>query len=573
MAEHASRLVDRLTAGRLSRRTLLRSGALAGAGASALGLLAACGGSSSSTTPGSSSGGATQASGGSSSTAAPTQASGSPASGTQAAGGGKPKFDKVVIAESADIRFFDPTLRPTSTDATILVNIYDNLTQLNDKFELVPGLSTKWELGANDQQTWTFTLRQGVKFHNDEPFNADTITAWYDRLVNIPTLVKDQPSSIQQIASVDKVSKVDDFTVSFHTKYTDPVLPRNLATYFLQVPSKTVFEQGGPNALAEKGVGTGPYKFVEWVKASHVSLEANNDYWGGKPAIQKLEFRTIPEPSARSAALLNGEVEIADAIPIASLKQIASSANAEVRTVPLAAWIFWVQLNARDIKELQDVKVRQAMNYAVDKQAIIDSVLAGNAINSASIVTKECFGYKDVPLYEYDPDKAKQLLKEAGYENGFSVKFYYSPGHYVGDTEAVQAIANYLGKVGIKCDFVQNEWANQLSLITNQKIDGIVYGGKTILSIDADYMFAELQPKKNFGWMYPLQGKAEELYNQERQEMDPAKRADLCGQISQLYRDEAGILFLWEPKGLFGVAKGLVWSPPGDGYIRAFTMS
>src|SRR5690606_33103848 len=133
------------------------------------------------------------------------------------------------------------------------------------------------------------------------------------------------------------IEKVDEYTVQFKTSRPYPVLPRNLAVYFMMIPASRPFQEDGPEALRTQAVGTGPYKLVEWVKDDHLLLEANDDYWGGKPKIRRLEYRPIPEPSGRAAALLAGEAQVADAVPIASFPEIEASDEVELRTVPLAA--------------------------------------------------------------------------------------------------------------------------------------------------------------------------------------------------------------------------------------------
>lgn len=570
MASDIQGLIGDALDDKLTRRQIMRRGAALGLSVPLLGgLLAACGGGSDEPTPaGSGDGGSGD--GGTSADTTPSSGS-SDAPATETGDDDAPAYDHVVIVQGAEVRHFDPTIRPTSSDAHVQLNIYDTLTKLDENFDVAPNLAVSWELV--DNTTWEFKLREGVQFHNGEPFNADTLVAWYDRLVQVPEVMQGENSSLQQIDAVTAIEKVDEYTVQFKTSRPYPVLPRNLAVYFMMIPASRPFQEDGPEALRTQAVGTGPYKLVEWVKDDHLLLEANDDYWGGKPKIRRLEYRPIPEPSGRAAALLAGEAQVADAVPIASFPEIEASDEVELRTVPLAAWYFWVQINARDVEEFKDVRVRQALNYAVDKQAIIDNVLAGMGISSGAMVPREAFGYKEIPNYPYDPEKAKALLAEAGYPDGFACKFYYSPGRYLADTEVVQAIASYLNDVGIQVELITNEWANHLALNRQGKLDGLIYGGKTILSIDADYQFAELQPDKNFGWSYPLQGRAQELYLQEREEMDEAKRAELCGEILQLYFEEAGIIFLWQPIGVWGVAKDLKWSPPGDGFILGYHMS
>jgi peptide/nickel transport system substrate-binding protein len=334
------------------------------------------------------------------------------------------------------------------------------------------------------------------------------------------------------------------------------------------------FEENGPEALANVAVGTGPYRFVEWVKDDHVLLEANPDYWGGVPLVQQLEFRPVPEPSSRVSALLAGEAQIVEALPLPGVDQLNGTDAAEVRSVREATRIYWGQWNAMGNEYLQDLKVRQALNYAVDKQAIIDSILGGHAEQNASCVTFESFGYADVPEYEYNPELASQLLAEAGYPNGgFTITLDAALGRSTGDAEIVQAIISYLGEVGVTVELQQQDFANYLAMLREEQIQALTFGGKTIPALDADYMFAELQPEKLFGWLFPLQDEAQELYLEERSEMDEERRAELAAQIQQWFRDQAGALFLWQADLLYGVSSTLNWEPRGDGLILGVEMS
>lgn len=480
-------------------------------------------------------------------------------------------IDKVTMLQGAEVRYFDPTRRFSSTEANPNVNIYEPLIRLNASFELTPALATSWE--SVDDTTWQFTLRDGVNFHNGEVFNADTLVAWFERLQNLTELVPTAQSSIDQFPLLESVEKVDDLTVNFITSAPDPTLLRRLTTYYALIPPVQVFVDEGPDALANKGIGTGPYKFVEWVKDGHILLEANPEYWGGVSKVKQLEFRPVPEASSRVSGLLAGEAQIIDALPLAGVEQLSENEEYEVRSTREATRIYWCQWNAVENEYLQSLQVRQALNHAVDKQAIIDAILGGYAEQNASPVTFESFGYMDVPEYEYDPDKARELLAEAGYSDGFTLSLVGAIGRSTGDSEIIQSIIDFMADVGVTVEFQQEEFGNYLSLLSEHKIEGMTFGGKTIPALDADYMFTELQPEKQFGWMFPLSGEAAELFEQERSELDDNVRADLAGQIQQWYRDQAGALFLWQVQLLYGVSKSLNWKPRGDGLVFGMDMA
>lgn len=295
-------------------------------------------------------------------TSAMPNAVGASAQATPPAGS---EIDRVVMLQGSGVRFFDPTRRFSSTDANPNVNIYDTLVRFDKSLDDVqPALATAWE--AIDDTTWQFNLREGVTFHNGEPFNADTVVAWFERMQNLEELVPGAASAIDQFPLVDRIEKVDDLTVNFVTSAPSPTLLRRLTTYYALIPPTQYFEEEGPDALADRGIGTGAYRFVEWVQDSHILLEANPDYWGGEPKVKELEFRTVPEASARVSSLLAGEAQIAERLPLSGVQQAEGNESIEVRTIREATRVYWCQFNATGNEYLQNVQVRQALNHAVE---------------------------------------------------------------------------------------------------------------------------------------------------------------------------------------------------------------
>jgi len=579
MFDKSTKDVQGVLGAHLTRRSLLRRAIATGISVPVVaGLVAACGGSDNSTeqatqastTASTSSSGASTP--GSSSSPSSTSGAGTPPATAASGSGstGKP-IDKVVFLQGAEVRFFDPTLRFSSTDANANRNIYDPLVAFDSDFNLIPALAVKWE--SVDNTTWQFKLRENVKFHNGEPFNADTVVAWFTRLQKIPDLLPGQRSSIDQLPLVDHIEKVDDLTVNFITKAPLPTLLRRLTTYYsLIVPSK-LFEDEGQDALLKKGVGTGPYKFVEWVKDDHLTLKANPDYWGDKPLVQELELRPVTEPSSRVASLLAGEAQVIEAVPTSSIDQINSNKATEIRSTREETRIYWCQWNGLGNEYLKKLEVRQALNYAVDKKTIIDTILAGHATQIGSCVSTKCFGYSEQPLYEYDPKKAKDLLAQAGYADGFTVSIQAALGRSAGDTEIVQSIIGYLKDVGVTLKLDQVDFADSLTLLAQHKVEGLTWGGKTIPALDADYMFNELLPEKQFGWLFPLQGEAADTFKKEQVELDEQKRAEMCADIQKWFHDQAGALFLWQADLLYGTSKKVNWKPRGDGLVLGTEMS
>ena len=351
----------------------------------------------------------------------------------------------VTIALTDDPPSGDPHKTRGANGGHLLFNLFEGLVQLSgDMMSVTPALATSWQ--QIDDLSWSFTLREGVKFHNGEPFTAESVRYSIERILD-PNAVRFN-TDFRQIGDVDVV---DDYHVLIHLKTPDPVFIAKIAGLHMVPPVYTA--SISEEEFGTHPVGTGPYKFVEWVLGQRLVLEANDDYWGGRPAIDRLVFRPIPEASTRLAELQAGTVDIIvglnyDAIPLVNADpNLRAEANTGRRTV-----FMHMDLLA-GAEPLQDVRVRQAMSYAIDRQLLIDSVLNGYGTPLATFFRTEMAGYSpDFQPYPYDPERAKELLAEAGYPNGFDIRFMTSAGMINKGVEVVEAIGAMLGDVGIRVE-------------------------------------------------------------------------------------------------------------------------
>ncbi len=351
----------------------------------------------------------------------------------------------VTIALTDDPPSGDPHKTRGANGGHLLFNLFDGLVALSgDMTAITPALATSWE--RLDDTTWKFVLRQGVTFHNGEPFTAAAVKYTIERMLD-PNAVRFN-NDYKQIGEVDIL---DDYTVVIHTRVPDPNFLGNLSSLHMVPPVYT--SSISEAEFSAHPVGTGPYKFVEWVLGQRLVLEANDDYWGGRPSVDRLVFRPIPEASTRLAELQAGTVDIIvglnyDAIPLVNADpNLRAEANTGRRTV-----FMHMDLLA-GAEPLQDVRVRQAMSYAIDRQLLIDSVLNGYGTPLATFFRTEMAGYSpDFQPYPYDPERAKELLAEAGYPNGFDIRFMTSAGMINKGVEVVEAIGAMLGDVGIRVE-------------------------------------------------------------------------------------------------------------------------
>ena len=326
--------------------------------------------------------------------------------------------------------------------------LYNSLVRIDETGKIVPALAESWEI-SDDGTEYTFTLRQGVLFHNGEEFTADDVVFSWER-GRQPEM---QWSEKWTIAS--SVEKVDDFTVKIITEEPQPLLLRLVAWNWAMVP-KDYLEEVGEEGFVEKPVGTGPFVLVEWAKGDRIVYEANPNYWQeGQPKVQNLVFRPIPESATRVAAIQTGEVDIVTRLSAEEAESLLDVPDVKVVRYPVDR-VFYIAFNNLTTgvgQPTEDALVRQAMNYAVDVDAILDALFDGNGRPSAGYVTPANWGFDEtLEPFGYDPDKARELLAEAGYPDGFEMEFACPSGAYTNFEQVCEAIQGYLADVGIQTD-------------------------------------------------------------------------------------------------------------------------
>jgi peptide/nickel transport system substrate-binding protein len=338
---------------------------------------------------------------------------------------------QIIIAQTADANALDPKYLKGRPTQNVLRLAFDSLYHRDNNMKIVPWLATSYE--NPDELTWRFHLRQGVKFHNGNDFKANDVKFTLGRLV-------EDDSQFSTRNFVDKVEVIDDYTVDIVTK--EPYAAFMTRVVLWHMTDEEYFNEVGAEGFASTPIGTGPFKFVEWVKDEQMVFEANRDYWGGAPKIKTVIFKPIPENATRIAALETGDVDLIDAVPPDYVDQAPE--GVEIVTVP-GTRAFYLGLNV-NMEPFDDVRVRQAMNYAVDVEAIIENVLNGLARPIDNPLLPEAFGYIPTPVYSYDPEKAKSLLAEAGYPDGFEMELDTQPPL----KEIAEALAGQLSAVGIQ---------------------------------------------------------------------------------------------------------------------------
>ena len=370
----------------------------------------------------------------------------------------------LVIGTQVEPTSIDPHFHNTQPNVQIGRQVFDHLIKRDHKQRLRPGLAVSWK--AIDDTTWQFKLRKGVRWHDGTPFSADDVIFTINR---IEAGVPNSPSSFATFTSGKTVVRVDDYTIRVTTKDPYPLMPNDLATFAI------VSKKHGEGASTQDynsgkvAVGTGPYKFKEWLSADRLLLEANSGYWGGTPKWDTVTYKPIKAGPSRIAALLTGDVDMIDKVPTTDIASLRKNPKVVISQVSSNRVIFFSPDSNRHISPhvknndgtpafpnpLRKWEVRKAISMAINRQAIVDRVMEGAAIPASQLLPEGFFGFNpDLKVEPYDPEGAKRLLAKVGFPDGFRLTVHSPNDRYVNDGKVTETIAQMLTRVGIKCEVV-----------------------------------------------------------------------------------------------------------------------
>ena len=349
----------------------------------------------------------------------------------------------------------DPHYHNLSPNNAFARHIFDRLVQTDEKQRLKPGLAVSWK--PITDTTWEFKLRRGVKFHDGSPFTADDVLFTFERA----PAVEASPSSFALYTKGKKLTKVDDYTIHITTERPYPLMPNDVS--IINIISKKHGEgaKTGDYNSGKAAIGTGPFKFVEWVPGDRLVLEKNPDYWGEKAKFDKVVIKPIKSPPARVAALLAGDVEMIDDVPTADIARLKKEPNV-VLSQGVSNRVIYLHLDHdRDNSPfvtgtggknpLKDLRVRMAISKAINRPAIVEKVMEGVALPAGQLLPEGFFGVSPKLKPEpFDPAGAKKLLAEAGWGGGFGLTIHGPNDRYINDAKIAQAIGQMLTRLGIK---------------------------------------------------------------------------------------------------------------------------
>ncbi len=456
---------------------------------------------------------------------------------------------QLTVAQGTDAVTMDPHNTTQMTAMQPFNFVYNKLINRDKDMKLVPELAQSWKLV--DDLTWEVKLRTGVKFHNGEDFNSAAVKFTLDRV---------RVAGATQVSSgfttIDDVKTSDADTVLIVTKKPDPLLPARLAQWGAQMLPPGYFKEVGAEGLARKAIGTGPYRFGEWRKDDSLSFEAFAGYWGEVPKFGKIVFRPIKDELARMSALTAGEVDIAVNIPVDFSDKIKSGGSTYLaQTLANATDVFLMGSDA----PLKDARVRLALNLAIDRRKLSDTLFRGFAKPISQAAAPTDFGYNpNIKPYPYDPARAKMLLAEAGYEKGFSIDVQSSTGYILGDALVVEAVVEMLKQIGVEAKPKFLEIARRAEMLGKRAITGLLLANPGSTTFDADGIVWRLLHPEAIGGAYWPTGQKDtdffKLMETARYTIDQPKRQELYYKAAEILHDDPPWLYLWQEFSLYGVS-------------------
>jgi peptide/nickel transport system substrate-binding protein len=476
---------------------------------------------------------------------------------------------RAVIAQGVDPTTMDPQNQRETTTVNVLRHFYDPLIERDgkDPKKFNPVLAKSWK--QVNPTTVDFTLRTGVEFAGGEPFDAETVKYNVDRVIG--KLAGQKPPLLAyQFESVAGAKVVNATTVRVTTKYPDPLFLGRMATLLL-IPKGSL--DGDKDALASKPNGTGAYAFVRWDRNNEVVMKAKPNYFLGAAKVKDVVFRTMPEASSRLAAIQTGDVDVITNVPPDNIQEVESGGKAKVVSVP-SARVASIWLNTLDNEPLRNPKVRQALNYAIDREAITKNVMGGYGTPVATITPDYFVGQNaDLEPYAFDPDKAKELLAAGGQPNGFSMTMMVPRGRYLLAEEVTQAVADELSDIGVKVKIQAVEFGVFAKATQTRKIPAAFYAAWGNAFFDAldEMQVAVLSGTKGFSWYSNKQVDA--LINKAAKTADPDAHAQSLADAERLMYDDPPFIYLFAYKDVYAVSKELPWQPRRDEQIYLYEVA
>jgi peptide/nickel transport system substrate-binding protein len=461
----------------------------------------------------------------------------------------------LVVVQEAEPVGLDLMQSSIQTTMSVCYNIHDTLFHPQEDATVMPALAEKWE--KVDDLTWKITLRKDAVFHNGEPVNAAAVKFSYDR-INSEELKSPNKG---KLSAFTELTVIDDHTFTIKTE--QPYAPGlyMLGYYLPIVPPKYVQEVGNEKYNTDP-IGSGPYRLKKWARGDEIVLEAFDKYYGPKPAYKTVIFKANPEEASRIAALETGEADVISGVPVHQRKKILESGKAYL--TPQMGVMPYVGINTYEAP-FDDVRVRQAVNYAIDKELINKALFDGKAIICAGPISPRTFGHSPkLKPYPYDPAKAKALLNEAGHADGIDVRLAY-PTYMSQIQEQAEAIAANMTKAGFKVTLEPFERAVMWERYKGKQHQLYIYWWDDAPEPDR-YMYSLFNStSRDYYYKNPA---VDELLDKGRTIMDRTERAKVYAQIDEMLYKDCPWAYLYVVPEVFGVANNVDYEGRRDGFLN-----
>ena len=485
----------------------------------------------------------------------------------------------LVIGIGADVTAIDPHFHNVTPNNNVAAHIFDYLVLRDEHQKPIPGLAESWK--TIDPLTWEFRLRHGVKFHDGGDFTAADVVASIQRVPEVPNSPSPFTAFTKQIK---ETVVVDPYTIRFKTAAPYPLMATDMTQ--VAIISKAAAKASTEDFNSGKAaVGTGPYKLVRYIKGDRIELVRHDGYWGGKTPWDKVTLRLLPNDASRVAALLAGDVQAIEYVPTSDVARIRADKRLNVYKI-IADRLIYLHLDSdRDQSPfvsdkagrplgknpLKDPRVRKALSKAINRTAIVDKVMEGEAVASGQLLADGMFGTtRNLKVEPYDPEGARKLLAEAGYPDGFGLTVHSPNNRYVNDAKIAQAVAQMLTRVGIATKVEAMPSATFFPQATDLKFSFMVLGwssGTGEASSPLKALLATYSKDKGFGtanrgrYSNP---RVDALLEEALATVDDPKREAILQRATELAVNDTGIIPLHFQVNLWATRDGITYVPRTD---------
>lgn len=468
--------------------------------------------------------------------------------------------EKVLnISVGPDLMTWDIHDHITTTTETIHVNVFDYLLMRDSEGDIQPHLAKDWK--QVDDLTFEFELNEGVKFHNGDDLTSDDVKFTLERVAQDNKL-----RSHGDYKTIKEVKVIDDLNFQIITSEPDPMLLSRISRQASGILPKEYIEENGWDHFKESPIGSGPYKFVEWKRDNRVVLEKNDDYFKDiELDWDQVVFRAIPEESTRVAELLTDSIDIVANVPPNDWDRVNGSENSMIVNGP-SNRTYMIFLRAQEGWPTSDVRVRQAFDYAIDDKALVESTLNGGGTPTLTRINPGNLGVDEALFgeYNYDVEKAKTLLAEAGFADGLTIELAGPTGRYLKDREVLQLVAGMLEEVGVTTNMNLQKWGPFVELREQQKHkDGYLIAlGSSFFDAGQSLEYYKTERAESInGYSNP---EVDQLLEEAELSLDQELRMKNYQQVQKIVAEELPILPLFQVDQFYGVNKKVELTPRLD---------